>query len=71
MASPVSVQPNHMLGEERLTAYFNDLVPPHLDYAEIVWGDQPGLATQMKQLRSFQSRIAKRIVKGKVHQLWL
>jgi len=39
---------------------------PHLDYADIIWGDQPGLTTQMKQLQSFQSGIAKKIVKGKV-----
>ena len=56
----------HMLDEKSLTAYFNGLVLPHLDYADIVWGDQPGLTTQMKQLQSFQNRIAKKIVKGKV-----
>ena len=55
-----------MLDEKSLTAYFNGLVLPHLDYADIVWGDQPGLTTQMKQLQSFQNRIAKKIVKGKV-----
>ena len=56
----------HMLDEKSLTAYFNGLVLPHLDYADVVWGDQPGLTTQMKQLQSFQNRIAKKIVKGKV-----
>ena len=56
----------HMLDEKSPTAYFNDLVLPHLDYADVVWGDQPGLTTQMKQLQSFQNRIAKKIVKGKV-----
>ena len=32
----------------------------------IVWGDQPGLTTKIKQLQSFQSHIAKKIFKGKV-----
>ena len=56
----------HMLDQKSLTAYFNGLVLPHLDYADIVWGDQPGLTTQMKQLQSFQNRFAKKIVKSKV-----
>ena len=56
----------HMLDEKSLTAYFNGLVLPHLDYADVVWGDQPGLTTQMKQLQSFQNRIAKKILKGKM-----
>ena len=56
----------HMLDEKSLTAYFNGLVLPHLDYADVVWGDQPGLTTQMKQLQSFQNRIAKKISKGKM-----
>ena len=54
-----------MLDEKSLTAYFNGLVRPHLDYADVVWGDQPGLTTQMKQLQSFQNCIAK-ISKGKM-----
>ena len=33
----------HMLDKKSLTAYFNGLVLPHLDYADVVWGDQPGL----------------------------
>ena len=41
----------HMLDKRSLTAYFNGLVLPHLDYADIVWGDQPGLTTQMEQLQ--------------------
>jgi len=56
----------HILDEKSLTAYFNGLVLPHLDYADVVWGDQPSLTTQMKQLQSFQNGIAKKIVKGKV-----
>jgi len=55
----------HMLDEKSLT-YLNGLVLLHLDYADIVWGDQRGITTQMKQLQSFQSRIVKKIVKGKV-----
>ena len=35
----------HMLDEKSLIAYFNGLVLPHLDYADVVWGDQPGLTT--------------------------
>ena len=56
----------HMLDEKNLTTYFNGFVLPHIDYADIVWGDQPGLTTQMKQLQSFQGRIAKKFVKGNV-----
>jgi len=56
----------HMLDKKSLIAYFNGLVLPHLEYADIIWGDQPRLTTQMKQLQSFESRIAKKIVKGKV-----
>ena len=56
----------HMRDEKSLTAYFNGLVLPHLDYADVVWGDQPGLTTQMKQLQSFQNRIAKKISKWKM-----
>ena len=55
-----------MLDKRRLQVYFNGLVLPHLDYADVVWGDQPGLTTQMKQLQSFQNRFAKKIVKAKV-----
>ena len=55
-----------MLGQKSLTSYFNGLVLPHLDYADIVWGEQPGLTTQMKQLPSFQNCFAKKIVKLKM-----
>ena len=45
----------HMLPDKRsLMAYFNGLVLPNLDYADVFSGDQPGLTTQMKQLQSFQ-----------------
>ena len=43
-----------MLDKRSLMAYFNGLVLPHLDYADVFSGDQPGLTIQMKQLRSFQ-----------------
>ena len=39
----------HMLDEECLTASFNDLFLPHLDYADIARGHQPDLTTGMKQ----------------------
>ena len=56
----------YMLDKRSLMAYFNGLVLPHLDYADVVWGDQPGLTIQMKQLQSFKNRFAKKIVKAKV-----
>ena len=63
---PVFNRIYHMLDKRRLQVYFNGLVLPHLDYADVVWGDQPGLTTRMKQLQSFQNRFAKKIVKAKV-----
>ena len=42
-------------------AYFNGLVLPHLDYADIIWGDQPGLKAEMDKLQAFQSRFVKKI----------
>ena len=56
----------HMLDGKSLIAYFNGLGLPHLDYADVIWGDQPGLTTPVKQLQFFQTRITKKIVKGKV-----
>jgi len=55
-----------MLDQKSLTSYFNGLVLPHLDYADIVWGDQSGFTTQMKQLQSFQNRFAKNIINLKM-----
>lgn len=53
------------LDKRSLMACFNaGIVLPHLDYADLVWGDQPGLTTQIKQLQSFQNRCAN-IVKTK------
>ena len=59
----------HMLDQKSLTAYFNGLVLPHLDYADIVWGDQPGLTTQMNVYNSFKIALRRRSVKQKCHQL--
>ena len=63
---PVLNRIYHMLDKRRLIVYFNGLVLPHLNYADVIGGDQPGLTTQMKQLQSFQNRLAKKIVKAKV-----
>ena len=64
---PVLNRIYHMLHKRRLIVYFNGLVLPHLNYADVVGGDKPGLTIQMKQLQSFQNRFAKKIVKA--HQL--
>ena len=32
-------------------AYFKGLVLPHLDYGDIVWGDQPSLKSEMHRLQ--------------------
>ena len=37
----------------------------HLDYADTVWGDQPGLKSEMEKLQSFQNKFAKKIKLGK------
>ena len=39
----------------------NRLLLPHLDYADTVWGDQPGLKSEMEKLQSFQNKFAKKI----------
>ena len=54
----------HMLDKRSLMAYFDGLVLPHLDYADVVWGDQPRLTTQMKQL-VFSKWLCKEDCKGK------
>ena len=63
---PVLNRIYHMLHKRHLIVYFNGLVLPHLNYADVVGGDKPGLTTQMKHLQSFQNRFAKKIVKAKV-----
>ena len=46
----------HMLDNRTRIAFFNGLVLPHLDYADTVWGDQPGLKSEMEKLQSFNFR---------------
>ena len=56
----------HMLDNKTRIAYFNGLFLPHLDYGEIVWGDQPGLKSEMDRLQAFQNRFAKIILGNKI-----
>ena len=44
----------HMLDNRTRVAFYNGLVLPHLDYADTVWGDQPGLKSEMEKLQSFE-----------------
>ena len=39
----------------------NESIWKCLDYADIIWGDQPGLKAEMDQLQAFQNRFAKKI----------
>ena len=54
----------HMLDKRTRLAYFNGLILPHLDYADTVWGDQPGLKSEMQQLQAFQNRFTTKIAGG-------
>ena len=56
----------HMLDNRTRIAFYNGLVLPHLDYADTVWGDQPGLKSEMEKLQSFQNKFAKKIKLGKL-----
>ena len=56
----------HMLDHRTRIAFYNGLVLPHLDCADTVWGDQPGLKSEMKKLQSFQNKFARKIKLGKV-----
>ena len=56
----------HMLDIEARIAYYNGLVLLHFDYGDIVWGDQPGLKSEMDGLQAFQNKIAKKIVSDKM-----
>ena len=47
----------HMLDYKSCVAYFKGLVLPHLDYADMVWGDQAGVKTEMQQLHRFAKKI--------------
>ena len=55
-----------MLGNRPRIAFYNGLVLPHLDFADTVWGDQPGLKSEMEKLQSFQNKFAKKIKLGKM-----
>ena len=56
----------HMLDNRTRIAFYNGLVLPHLDYADTVWGDQPGLKSEMEKLQSFQNKFARKIKLGKM-----
>ena len=53
----------YMLDNKTRITYFNGLVLPHLDYGDIVWGDQPSLKSEMDHLQAFQN---KRILDNKI-----
>ena len=53
----------YKLDNKTRIAYFNGLVLPHLDYGDIVWGDQPSLKSEMDHLQAFQN---KRILDNKI-----
>ena len=55
-----------MLDNRTCIAFYNGLVLPHLDYADTVWGDQPGLKSEMEKLQSFQNKFVKKIKLGKM-----
>ena len=42
----------HMLDKRTRLAYFSGLELPHLDYTDTIWGDQPGLTSEMQQLHA-------------------
>ena len=56
----------HMLDMKSRIAYYNGLVLPHLDYGDILWGDQPGLKSEMEQLQAFQNKFARKVLGKKV-----
>ena len=56
----------HLFDKNARLAYYNGLVLPHLDYADTVWGDQPGMKSEMAHLQRFQNRFAKKIVDSKL-----
>ena len=49
----------YILDNKTRIAYFNGLVLPHLDYGDIVWGDQPGLKSEMDRLQEFKIDLRK------------
>ena len=42
------------------------MVLPHLDYADILWGDQPGTKSEMEQLQAFQTKFGRKVLGRKV-----
>ena len=55
-----------MLDNITRIAFYNGLVLLHLDYTDTVWGDQPGLKSEMQKLPSVQKKDAKKIELGKM-----
>ena len=55
-----------MLDNRTRIAFYNGLVLPHLDYADTVWEDQPGLKSEMETLQSFLNKFARKIELGKM-----
>ena len=55
-----------MLDNITRIAFYNGLVLLHLDYTDTVWGDQPGLKSEMQKLPSVQKKNAKKIELGKM-----
>ena len=51
----------HMLDNRTRIAFYNGLVLPHLDYADTVWGDQPGLKSEMEKLQSFRTNLQRKL----------
>ena len=56
----------HMLDNRTHMAFYNGLVLPHLDYVDTVWGDQPGLKSEIEKLQSFQNNFERKIKLGKM-----
>ena len=49
------------LSNKTRIAYFNGFVLPHLDYGDIVRGDQPGLKSEMDRLQEFKIDLRKEV----------
>ena len=54
----------HMLYNRTRIALYNGLVLHHLDYADTVWGDQPGLKSEMEKLQSLEKQFARKVKLG-------
>ena len=51
----------HMLDNRTRRTFYNGLVLPHLDYADTVWGDQPGLKSEMEKLQVFRTNLRRKL----------